>query len=207
MSIEKLAGHFFKAIIDVQNKVSSLKQVHVIIFDVQNISKFLEAFKICCQSYAPPSKGFFKKMSNWLGYGKSIFFACIYPSLFHYTDRWIWIIGVWFLLGICAQLYKHPVITLLHAYNYLIEIYSIQSLLKKCVFKVLVYVCQRSQKCIGINVSKVIYDKTSRKSYIRPQYGLNVLQAEWVCSIRICLFSLCYFIHIEIRIIYLHITS
>lgn len=70
LSPEKLAKHFFKAIINVQDKVTNLKQVHVVIFESGSRAKFLDSFKECCQSYTPKSQGYFKKLSNLFGYGK-----------------------------------------------------------------------------------------------------------------------------------------
>lgn len=118
LSIEKLAEHFFKAIISVQHKVSTLRQVHVIIFDIQNISKFLDAFNMCCQSYTPTSKGFFKRMSNFFGYGKSTFFVLNwYPSLFHY-HQYINYGEFWFFFHMCTVI--QPSSLILHCYLYII---------------------------------------------------------------------------------------
>lgn len=71
LATEDLARHFFKAIINVKDKVSNLKQIHVVIFDVKNISTFLDSFRKCYQSFSPKPQGVLKKMSNWLGFGKS----------------------------------------------------------------------------------------------------------------------------------------
>lgn len=70
LATEDLARHFFKAIINVKDKVSNLKQIHVVIFDVKNISTFLDSFRKCYQSFSPKPQGVLKKMSNWLGFGK-----------------------------------------------------------------------------------------------------------------------------------------
>lgn len=70
LSPGELAKHFFNAIINVKDKVSNLKQVHVVIFDSQNRAKFVYSFKECCQSYTPKSQGYLKKLSNWLRHGK-----------------------------------------------------------------------------------------------------------------------------------------
>lgn len=71
LSTEDLAKHFFKAIINVKDKVSNLKQIHVVIFDTKNIRTFLGSFQKCCQSYSSKSQGVLKTISKIFGYGES----------------------------------------------------------------------------------------------------------------------------------------